>query len=171
MQYDFTTGDATDPRVILVDGYGVSLSIIRGHLVIKDGLGRYRREPKFSRIDARSRNGIARLIILAETGFIALDVLNWCESLGIAVAQFQRDGRPVMQSPAYMGDGRVPGVHRSCAALVCHWRQLAVRSCRRYLRLNFPASWRGWNSGAMNARSLRRNDGSPDSVKRTPHSK
>jgi CRISPR-associated protein Cas1 len=115
MQLNFSTGNATDPRVILVDGYGVSLSIIRGHLVIKDGVGRYRRERRFSRIDVRSRNGIARLIITAETGFIALDVLNWCESLGIAVAQFQRDGHPVMMSPAYMGDARVRRAQVLCA--------------------------------------------------------
>ena len=34
----------TTSSLIVVDGYGVSLNISRGHLVIRDGIGQHRRE-------------------------------------------------------------------------------------------------------------------------------
>ena len=36
--------DPRDPTVLVADGYGLSLTVNRGHLTIGDGLGRHRRE-------------------------------------------------------------------------------------------------------------------------------
>lgn len=99
---------SADPRIVIVDGYGISLAVSRGHLVIKDGIGRYRQERRFSRLDAKSRDGIARLIIMAETGFISLEVIKWCKSLGIAISQVSFDGSIGVVSPgARSSDARI----------------------------------------------------------------
>jgi CRISPR-associated endonuclease Cas1 len=90
---------SADPRVVIVDGYGVSLSVSRGQLVIKDGVGRYRRERRVSRIDAKGRNGLARIIIQAETGHIALDVFKWCDELSIPVINVSLYGKVSFCSP------------------------------------------------------------------------
>ncbi len=62
---------ARDPAtraVLVVDGYGVSLTVRRGHLVIEDGIGAHRRSRRYS----RAERSLRRVIVLAHTGHISL---------------------------------------------------------------------------------------------------
>ena len=105
---DKSTRTSADPRVIIVDGHGVALTVSRGHVVIRDGDGSTRRERKLSRIDSKTSDGIARIIVLATTGYISFEVMRWADNLGIAIFQVDRDGNTVFCSPGQItADGRL----------------------------------------------------------------
>jgi CRISPR-associated endonuclease Cas1 len=76
-------------RVVVVDGYGVSLSIQRGRLVVRAGSGRDRRERVFSRV----RHDLARVVILGSEGSLSLATVRWLADLGVPLIQVDRDGR------------------------------------------------------------------------------
>jgi CRISPR-associated endonuclease Cas1 len=76
-------------QVVVVDGYGVSMSIQRSRLVIRDGSGRNRRERVFSRV----RHDLARVVILGSEGSLSLTAVRWLAELGVPLIQIDRDGR------------------------------------------------------------------------------
>lgn len=79
---------SSDSRVLICDGYGVKIVCRRGQLVLTDGI----RTGSRTRIVGRT-DGVRRLVILAEDGFISFDALRWLESEGIGVLVLERDGR------------------------------------------------------------------------------
>jgi CRISPR-associated protein Cas1 len=81
---------------LVVDGYGVRLSVRRGRLVIEDGMGTQRRRRELSRIERTIR----RIVILTDTGTVSLEAIRWCADVGIAVVQLDRDGRPLLSATA-----------------------------------------------------------------------
>ena len=86
----------SDPRVVIIDSYAMSMSVRSGHLVIKSR----QTERVISRHECGKRNdGIARIIILSRVGSITLEALNWCAALSLPVIQVNRDGSSVMGSP------------------------------------------------------------------------
>lgn len=92
-----------DSRVIIVSGWGAKLTVQRGHVVIHDDHG----ERKLSRIDAKSADGIARIIVLAETGMVSFEVTRWCRRLGIGLYQLDRHGDLAMTSMGMSSDPRI----------------------------------------------------------------
>ena len=72
-----------DGQVAVVDGYGVSLRVERGHLVIRDGIGQQRRERRLN----RASTTITRVLILGHAGLVTLEALRWCLDVGIMVSQ------------------------------------------------------------------------------------
>ena len=83
-----------DETVAIVDGYGVALRVSRGHLLIRDGVGRHRRERRFSRATCPLR----RLLILGHSGSLSLEAVRWCSDVGVHVAQLDHDGRVLVTS-------------------------------------------------------------------------
>jgi CRISPR-associated endonuclease Cas1 len=83
-----------DSAVVVVDGYGIALSVRRGRLVIDDGLGTARRSRELSRID----RDVKRIVILSDTGTVTLDAVRWCADVGIAIVQLDRDGRLLLSA-------------------------------------------------------------------------
>jgi len=81
---------------LVVDGYGVRLSVRRGRLVIEDGMGAHRHRHELSRIERTIR----RIVILTDTGTITLEAIRWCADVGIAVVQLDRDGRTLLSATA-----------------------------------------------------------------------
>jgi CRISPR-associated protein Cas1 len=79
---------------LVVDGYGIRLSVRRGRLVIEDGMGSGRRRRELSRIERTIR----RIVILTDTGIVSLEAIRWCADVGIAVVQLDRDGRPLLSA-------------------------------------------------------------------------
>jgi CRISPR-associated endonuclease Cas1 len=75
-------------RIYVASGYGLKLYVNRGHLVVEDGLGRQRRDIRFS----RATSGLRRLVVLGHTGYITLDALRWIRDVGAAFVQIDRDG-------------------------------------------------------------------------------
>lgn len=82
----------TGASVLTVDGYGVSLTVRRGHLHIEAGLGAERTIRELPRAERTVR----RIVLLADTGTVSLDALRWCADVGIAVVQLDRDSRLLM---------------------------------------------------------------------------
>lgn len=83
-----------DETVAVVDGYGVALRVSRGHLLIRDGVGRHRRERRYSRATCPLR----RLLILGHSGSLSLEAVRWCSDVGVHVAQLDHDGRVLVTS-------------------------------------------------------------------------
>src|SRR4051794_29927303 len=78
-------------HVLVADGYGIKLSVQRGHLLIEDGLGAQRRTRRYPRIERDLR----RILILGHTGSLTLEALRWCAERHIAVAQLDADNRVI----------------------------------------------------------------------------
>ena len=58
-------------HVAVADGYGISLTVNRGHLVIHDGIGSHRCTRRYPRIERDLR----RILILGHTGSIGLEAM------------------------------------------------------------------------------------------------
>jgi CRISPR-associated protein Cas1 len=91
------------PGVCLVEGYGVSVAVRHGRLVIRDGLPGGRRE----RIIPRVQPGFGRLVMLGHAGTVTLEALRWLADVRISFTQIDRDGRLIVTSTPSPGDARV----------------------------------------------------------------
>jgi CRISPR-associated protein Cas1 len=101
-------GFADDPAAIsdiaVVLGSGAQVKVERGHLVLRDGEGWYRRERRYNRATGRLR----RLLVGAQSGYVSLTALRWCAATNVAVLILDDDGE-VMLAPGEYGidDGRL----------------------------------------------------------------
>src|ERR1700688_710365 len=80
-------------NVLVVDGFGVSMNVERGHLIVKDGFlsdGELR-EIHFP----RGRCEVDRIIVRASAGTVSIAALDWCNRMGITVAFIGSDSRLV----------------------------------------------------------------------------
>lgn len=84
--------DQRDSAILIVDGYGISLSVIRGHLLIRDGLGQHRRERRLP----RAQRTVSRIVIIGHTGHLTLEAIRWCHDTGIAVVNLDSDGTTLL---------------------------------------------------------------------------
>ena len=112
MQSDTTTSSLSVSRngVLVVDGYGIRITVNRGHLVVHDGIGRARREARF----ARATSGLRRIVLLGRTGFVSLEALAWLSDTSAAFLQLHPDGRVLVASAGYGVDD--PRLRRAQAA-------------------------------------------------------
>jgi CRISPR-associated protein Cas1 len=90
MQRDTTIPPVRGP-VLTIDGYGASLTVQRGHLVVRDGHAasgeqRERRIP-------RGRCSVNRIIVRAPAGSVTIAAIDWCHRLGIPIAFLGSDSR------------------------------------------------------------------------------
>jgi CRISPR-associated protein Cas1 len=94
-----------DPRVVVIDSYDFSLCVRRGHVVAKSG----KQERVISRLDAaKTRDGVARIIILSHVGTVSMEVMRWADALDIPIFQVSRDGSIGFCSPGSLSaDGRI----------------------------------------------------------------
>jgi CRISP-associated protein Cas1 len=94
-----------DPRVVVIDSYDFNLCVCRGHVVVRSG----KNERVISRMDAaKTRDGVARIIILSRVGTVSAEVMRWASALDIAISQVARDGSILFTSPgAESSDGRI----------------------------------------------------------------
>ena len=74
--------------VLTLFGYGTSVSVERGHLTVKDGIGADRVEARLPRV----RHGLRRLVIIGSDGFISLAALRWLADQDAAFVMLERDG-------------------------------------------------------------------------------
>ncbi len=81
--------DPPDAQVVVADGYGIAVRVHHGHLVVEDGIGRHRRERRYSRAERTMR----RVVILGHTGYLTLEALRWCADVGVVVVHLDGDGR------------------------------------------------------------------------------
>jgi CRISPR-associated endonuclease Cas1 len=90
--------------VLVADGYGIRVSVERGHLVVSDGIGDDRRRGRFP----RATSALRRLVLLGHSGFVTLDALRWVHDVGAAIVQIDADGVVVLASgPSGTADARL----------------------------------------------------------------
>jgi CRISPR-associated endonuclease Cas1 len=69
-------------------GYGITVCVDRGHLVLKDGIGEDRREARLPRV----RHGLRRLVVIGSNGMVSLAALRWLADQDAAFVMLDRDG-------------------------------------------------------------------------------
>jgi CRISPR-associated endonuclease Cas1 len=74
--------------VLVMSGYGMSLGVRHGALIIGDGIGSDRRE----RVLYRSERTIRRIVVLGAHGSLSLGALRWCADVGIGLVIVDSDG-------------------------------------------------------------------------------
>jgi len=74
--------------VITLYGYGISASVDRGHLILKDGIGSDRREARLPRVG----HGLRRLVVIGSDGFVSLAALRWLSDQDASFVLLERDG-------------------------------------------------------------------------------
>jgi CRISPR-associated protein Cas1 len=90
-----TYADTRLTETLIVDGFGVVVSVYRGQLTLKDGIGEHRRTRTVPRINRT----VKRLLILASGGTLTLDAIRWCADVGITLYMADRDGTLRLLSP------------------------------------------------------------------------
>jgi CRISPR-associated endonuclease Cas1 len=74
--------------VITLYGYGASMRVDRGHLILEDGVGPNRRYGRFARV----RHGIKRIVAIGSNGWVSLEALRWLADQDAAFVLLNRDG-------------------------------------------------------------------------------
>lgn len=74
--------------VVTLFGYGLSVHVDRGHLVLKDGIGSDRHEARFARVG----HGLRRLVVIGSDGFVSLAALRWLADQDASFVMLERDG-------------------------------------------------------------------------------
>jgi CRISPR-associated endonuclease Cas1 len=92
---------SADPRpipvrsgVVVLYGYGIKVSVSRGHLACEDGIAAERRSGRFH----AATSGLKRLVILGTDGLITLDAVQWLHQTGAALLTINRDGDVILTS-------------------------------------------------------------------------
>jgi CRISPR-associated endonuclease Cas1 len=74
--------------VITLFGYGTSVRVERGHLIVEDGIGKSRRRARFSRIG----HGLKRLVSVGSDGTVSLAALRWLADQDASFVMLNRNG-------------------------------------------------------------------------------
>jgi len=102
--------DTTSSSILVADGYGLTVTVSRGHLLVRDGLGRHRRERRLP----RAQRIVRRVVILGHTGHLSLEAIRWCADIGIVLTQLDTDGRLLLTAGGAQFDD--PRLRRAQAA-------------------------------------------------------
>ena len=104
--------------VVTLFGYGVSVRVDRGHLMLKDGIGAARREARLPRVG----HGLRRLVVIGADGMVSLAALRWLADQDASFVMLDRDGSVLATTgPVRPSDARLRRAqalaHHSGAAL------------------------------------------------------
>jgi CRISPR-associated protein Cas1 len=90
--------------VVTLFGYGTSVRVERGHLVLEDGIGPDRGHARFPRVG----HGLKRLIVIGSDGMISFAALNWLAVQNISFVMLERDGSVLATTgPVRSSDARL----------------------------------------------------------------
>jgi CRISPR-associated endonuclease Cas1 len=99
-----TGSDVITAPIIALSGYGISVTVERGHLRVRDGVGNERRSARF----ARANCGIKRVVVLGHSGTISLDALRWLNDVGAAFIAIDSDAEIIAAAgPFGLDDSRL----------------------------------------------------------------
>jgi CRISPR-associated endonuclease Cas1 len=111
--------------VIVLYGYGSSVRVERGHLVIEDGVGSDRYKGRFSRVG----HGLDRLVIIGGDGMVSLAALRWLADQNASFVMLERDGAVL----ATTGPVRPSDVRLRRAQALAHQTGAAFRISRELI--------------------------------------
>jgi CRISPR-associated protein Cas1 len=90
--------------VVTLFGYGGSLRVDRGHLILEDGIGPNRRYGRFARV----RHGIKRVVAIGSDGWVSLAALRWLADQDAAFVMLERNGKVLATTgPVQPSDARL----------------------------------------------------------------
>ena len=90
--------------VVTLFGYGISVTVDRGHLMLKDGIGGIRREGRLPRVG----HGLRRLVVIGSDGMVSLAALRWLADQDAAFVMLERDGSVLVTTgPVRPSDSRL----------------------------------------------------------------
>ncbi|MFL5961683.1 MAG: CRISPR-associated endonuclease Cas1 [Gaiellaceae bacterium] len=89
--------------VCVVDGYACRVHVTKRHLHVTDGVGRSRRERRYT----RATSNLKRLVVFGHSGSISFEALRWLADVNAAFVQVDRDGRVLATSAPRGGDVRL----------------------------------------------------------------
>ena len=75
--------------ILTLVGYGISVTVHKAHLVVKDGIGSERCHYRLPRIGHR----LKRLVIVGSDGLLTLTALKWLRDQDVSLAFLERNGR------------------------------------------------------------------------------
>jgi len=103
-------------------GYGITVRVERGHLIVHDGIGTARRYARFARVG----HGLRRLVVIGSDGMVSLAALRWLADRKAAFVMLDRDGTVLVATgPVGPRDARL----RRAQALA-HYSGVAVSLAR-----------------------------------------
>src|SRR5271167_1153457 len=130
---DRNSGTIITPRhgVVTLFGYGTSVRVERGHLVLEDGIGPERRHARLPRIG----HGLRRLVVIGSDGMVTLGALRWLADQDAAFVMLDRDGSVLTTTgPVRPTDARL----RRAQALA-HHTGTALQIARELIGLKLDA--------------------------------
>src|SRR5207249_6892213 len=74
--------------IVTLFGYGITVRVDRGHLLVDDGIGADRRQARFPRVG----HGLRRLVVIGADGCVSLAALRWLADQDAAFVMLDRDG-------------------------------------------------------------------------------
>lgn len=79
-----------EPRqgVVTLFGYGTSVRVDRGHLVLEDGIANDRRQGRFPRVG----HGLRRVVVIGSDGMVSFAALRWLADQNASFVMLDRDG-------------------------------------------------------------------------------
>jgi CRISPR-associated endonuclease Cas1 len=90
--------------VITLFGFGITVNVDRGHLVIQDGIGADRRETRLPRVS----HGLRRLVVIGSDGMVSLAALRWLADQDAAFVMLDRLGKVLATTgPVSPSDARL----------------------------------------------------------------
>lgn len=75
--------------ILTLVGYGISVSVDKAHLIVKDGIGAERYHYRLPRVGHR----LKRLVIVGSDGLITLAALKWLRDQDVTLSFLERNGR------------------------------------------------------------------------------
>src|SRR5437867_3460976 len=109
------TNELIEPRqgVVTLFGYGITVRVDRGHLVLNDGIGAARRQARLPRVG----HGLKRLVVIGSDGMVSLAALRWLADQDAAFVMLDRDGSVLATTgPVRLSDAKL----RRAQALAIH---------------------------------------------------
>jgi CRISPR-associated endonuclease Cas1 len=90
--------------VVTLFGYGSSIRVDKGHLILEERIGTSHRKGRFSRIG----NGLKRLVVVGSDGVVSLSALRWLSDQKAAFVMLDRNGSNLaITGPVHPCDARL----------------------------------------------------------------
>src|SRR5713226_5253249 len=132
--------------VVTLYGYGASVRVDRGHLIIEDGVGPTRRYGRFARV----RHGIRRVVAIGSDGSVSLAALRWLADQNAAFVMLERNGRVL----ATTGPVSPSDVRLRRAQSLAHGTGMALKIARELIEQKLTGQWQVLKKFFKDSRAL-----------------
>jgi CRISPR-associated endonuclease Cas1 len=132
----FNMREPTDPRVWIVEGYGIKIVVRSGHLTVTDGRPG---EPIRLRRIPRADRSLRRIVVIGQGGYVSLEALRFCQDHRIAVITLDPYGELVSVSQDSSNVGGTTIRAQALCAIGGPQEQAGLEICRIILKAKLDA--------------------------------